>query len=280
MNVLNDNKKFYIKENDKILAYISYEIIVEGGLTRIMALYKDKDMSQIGPIRSSRHYFLDYALESDAIYSHFGWSPYAENDIKSLGVNNINGIYDSCFTREKLNIDYEHTAFTNLKKVKKVAQSKGYRTTSDVKTLLNYSIDEINLNSSDDSKTANEVDIKYSTTMTTSYKYNENDKLYYRSVNGKDHTDYVTKKVYTAKNIIITYVENDDMNDEKGRQNLNNIGTGNGYYITNGYAIPITWTKTTRKSQTVYKTMDGKELNVNDGNTYIQIAPLNSATIS
>lgn len=73
-------------------AYISYEIIVEGGLTRIMALYKDKDMSQIGPIRSSRHYFLDYALESDAIYSHFGWSPYAENDIKSLGVNNINGL--------------------------------------------------------------------------------------------------------------------------------------------------------------------------------------------
>ena len=86
--------------------------------------------------------------------------------------------------------------------------------------------------------------------------------------------------MYTAKNIIITYGENDDMNDEKGRQNLNNIGTGNGYYITNGYAIPITWTKTTRKSQTVYKTMNGKEINVNDGNTYIQIAPLNSATIS
>lgn len=246
----------------------------------MMAIFKDKDTARVGSIRSARHYYLDYALENDAIFVHFGWSPQAKSDMVTLGVNNINGLYDSCFTREKLNIDYEHTAFTNLKKVKKVAQSKGYRTTSDVKTLLNYSIDEINLNSSDDSKTANEVDIKYSTTMTTSYKYNENDKLYYRSVNGKDHTDYVTKKVYTTKNIIITYVENDDMNDEKGRQNLNNIGTGNGYYITNGYAIPITWTKTTRKSQTVYKTMNGKELNVNDGNTYIQIAPLNSATIS
>ncbi len=261
-------------------AYIVYEMIVEGGITRMMAIFKDKDTARVGSVRSARHYYLDYALENDAIFVHFGWSPQAKSDMVTLGVNNINGLYDSCFTREKLNIDYEHTAFTNLKKVKKVAQSKGYRTTSDVKTLLNYSIDEINLNSSDDSKTANEVDIKYSTTMTTSYKYNENDKLYYRSVNGKDHTDYVTKKVYTAKNIIIAYVENDDMNDEKGRQNLNNIGTGNGYYITNGYAIPITWTKTTRKSQTVYKTMDGKELNVNDGNTYIQIAPLNSATIS
>ena len=50
-------------------SYINYEIIVEGGLTRIMALYKDKDVDLIGPVRSSRHYFLDYALEHDAIYT-------------------------------------------------------------------------------------------------------------------------------------------------------------------------------------------------------------------
>ena len=43
-------------------SYINYEIIVEGGLTRIMAVFKDKDVSLIGPVRSSRHYFLDYAL--------------------------------------------------------------------------------------------------------------------------------------------------------------------------------------------------------------------------
>ena len=76
-------------------SYLNYEIIVEGGLTRIMAIYKDKDLAQIGPVRSSRHYFLDYALESDCIYTHFGWSAYAENDIRTLGVNNINGLYDS-----------------------------------------------------------------------------------------------------------------------------------------------------------------------------------------
>ena len=76
-------------------SYLNYEIIVEGGLTRIMAIYKDKDLAQIGPVRSSRHYFLDYALESDCIYTHFGWSTYAENDIRTLGVNNINGLYDS-----------------------------------------------------------------------------------------------------------------------------------------------------------------------------------------
>ena len=55
-------------------SYLNYEIIVEGGLTRIMAIYKDRKVELIGPVRSSRHYFLDYALESDAIYAHYGWS--------------------------------------------------------------------------------------------------------------------------------------------------------------------------------------------------------------
>ena len=53
-------------------AYIVYEAIVEGGLTRMMAIFKDKDTARIGSVRSSRHYFLDYALENDAIYVHFG----------------------------------------------------------------------------------------------------------------------------------------------------------------------------------------------------------------
>ncbi len=47
--------------------YMVYEIIVEGGETRLMALFKGKDADQVGPIRSSRHYFLDYAMENDAI---------------------------------------------------------------------------------------------------------------------------------------------------------------------------------------------------------------------
>ena len=59
-------------------AYAVYEIIVEGGESRLMAIFKGKDLAKIGPIRSARHYFLDYALENDAIYVHYGWSPQAE----------------------------------------------------------------------------------------------------------------------------------------------------------------------------------------------------------
>ena len=53
-------------------AYMVYEIIVEGGETRLMALFKGVDLEKIGPVRSARHYFLDYAMENDAIYVHYG----------------------------------------------------------------------------------------------------------------------------------------------------------------------------------------------------------------
>ena len=104
-------------ENDEQVglqdAYLTYEIIVEGGLTRIMAIYKDVDTSVIGPVRSSRHYFLDYALENDAIYAHYGWSTYAENDIEALSVNNINGLYDDAFYRDS-SIAAPHNVFTSI----------------------------------------------------------------------------------------------------------------------------------------------------------------------
>ena len=73
-------------------AYMIYEIIAEGGETRLMALFKGVDVKKIGPVRSARHYFIDYAMENDAIYTHFGQSPQAQSDIKKFSINDINGI--------------------------------------------------------------------------------------------------------------------------------------------------------------------------------------------
>ncbi len=65
-------------------AYMVYEIRVEGGETRLMALFKNVDLEKIGPVRSSRHYFLDYVMENDAMYAHFGASYIADEQIPNL----------------------------------------------------------------------------------------------------------------------------------------------------------------------------------------------------
>lgn len=255
-------------------AYIIYEIIVEGGITRYMALFMDQNTERIGSVRSARHYYLDYVLENDAIYVHHGQSPQAQADFSNLGIDRI--VADSGKTGWRdtsLKVSSEHTLFTNIEKLNSGLGNK--RTTRNKELLLNYSVDEVDLSKMENAKVANNIAIKYSKSFESEYSYDADSKLYYRSVNNKAHTDYVTKEQYTFKNIITYQVKNYTLVDpeNKGRQGLENIGSGSGYYITNGYAIPITWEKSSRSAQTLYKYENGNEIDVNDGNTFIQIQP-------
>lgn len=259
-------------------AYVVYEIIVEGGYSRMMAIFKGVDLEKIGPVRSSRHYFLDYALENDSIYVHYGWSPKAQSDITTLGVNNVNGIVTpaNVFWRVKDKAS-PHNAVTSTKNILQYANSKGYRTTSNADSVLRYTEEEVLLED-ENAVVANTIKIPYSTSYNVSYQYNEQTKKYERYEDGKLHKDWDTKETISTKNIIITFAKNTTLNDveNKGRQDLSNIGNLNGYYITNGKAIPITCSKTSRKEKTVYKDKQGNEINVNDGNTFIQICPIDA----
>lgn len=287
-------------------AYMVYEIVVEGGETRLMALFKGKTLDKIGPVRSSRHYFLDYALENDAIYVHHGWSPQAESDITKLGVNNINGIQESSssFWRVK-DKSAPHNLFTSTEKILQIAERKNYKTTSTQESVLNYVADEIDLsekyatnaeaesqettNTDTTNSTSSEVEvidaisvtIPHSKLQTVKYEYNAETKTYTRYARKKLQTDYVTGNPVTTKNIIITMCDNYTLNDSenKGRQGLKNIGTFDGYYITNGKAIKIKCTKSARNMQTIYKDLDGNEIDVNDGNTFINICPTDAKVV-
>jgi hypothetical protein len=258
-------------------AFLIYEIIVEGGESRFFALYKDALTAKIGPDRSARHYFLDYALENDAIFTHFGFSPQAENDIRALRINNISGTQadGNAFWREKVITTSWQNCFTSIKNLTNKAKEKKYRMTSNTEPLLNYSVEQIDLSLNEGSKIANNIRIDYSKTHYVTYEYDTTTKVYKRSMRGKPHVDRVTGSQYTFKNIIVYNVVNYPLNDGsgKGRQGIYNIGGGNGYYITNGYAIPIKWMKSSRESKTIYTDLNGNKIKVNDGNTIINIQP-------
>lgn len=257
-------------------AYMVYEIVVEGGETRLMALFKGQDLDKIGPVRSARHYFIDYAMENDAIYVHFGQSPQAQSDIKKYSINDINGIAEdgTTFWRVK-DKAAPHNAVTSTEKLIQSAKNKKFRTTSKEKSVLNYSAEEVNL---ENGISANEITIPHSDLQTVKYKYDEDGKKYVRYARGKEQTDWKTKESVETKNIIITLCDNYTLSDveNKGRQGLKNIGTFDGYYITNGKAIKIKCTKNARDEKTVYKDLQGNEIKVNDGNTFVNICPTNA----
>lgn len=254
-------------------AYLIYEMMVEGGITRYLALFLDQNTERIGSIRSARHYYLDYALENDAIYVHHGYSPQAREDWNSLGVDRIEVNESTTGWRDKsASKTYEFTLFSNIEKLNKGLGSKRTERNNDL--LLNYSADEIDLSQLEGAIPANKLNIKYSSNTNNNYVYDNDNKFYLRSVNNKSQDDYVTGKQLTVKNIIVYSIKYSGISgDDKGRQTIDNIGEGNGYYISNGYAVPITWSKKSRKSQTIYRYNNGQEITVNDGNTFIQIVP-------
>lgn len=266
--------------------YLVYEIIVEGGETRLMALFKGVDVSQedvtVGPIRSARHYFIDYALENDAIYAHLGQSPQAEAYIKNFNVADINGqIYDtgkartssSLYWREKSK-KAPHNAYTSIKSIQEICQKQKYKTTSNKESVLNYVPEEVNL----DGQIANTVTIPYGTNHTVKYVYDAEAGRYTRYSKGKKQTDEASGEDVTTKNIIVTFIKNTTLDDgeNKGRQELNNFTNASGYYITNGKAIKIICKKQFVGGQTEYVDENGNEINVNDGNTWINICPIDA----
>lgn len=261
-------------------AYLVYEIIVEGGYTRLFALFKDVDTPVIGPVRSLRHYFIDYALENDAIIVRYGNSPKASSDVKNLNVANLDGLINpgNMFWRDSSLTKAPHNAFTSMENIRTQSSKKGYeKNVTD--TLLKYNVDDIKIEKEEGSIPANNINIKYSNNHSTSYTYDVNTKKYLRSMNNIAHKDRTTGEQYSVKNIIVIKVKNYNLVDveNKGRQELDNIGNGDGYYITNGYAVPIRYEKTSRSSKTKYTYLNGKEITVNDGNTYIQIQPINQS---
>lgn len=257
-------------------AFIVYELMVEGGITRMMALYEPTFTEEkIGSIRSARHNYLDYAMESDAIFVHWGDSIYAKEDMKTLKIDHIDGmVYGTkYFTTDKnLKRSLEHTRFTSSSMLNEAIDKLIKRKTTDKGHLLNYTTDTVDLSKIEGATLANNVSIKYSNYQTSSYEYDSENQVYKHYMAGNAHTDLNTGEQYTFKNIIAYAVTYKRISDHD-HQDLQNVGSGEGVYITNGYSIPIKWEKKTRDGKTKYMYEDGTELKVSDGNTFIQIYP-------
>lgn len=270
-------------------ADILYECPVEGSMTRSMAVIKDwENLDRIGNVRSCRDYFVYWAFEWDAIYLHFG-GPYYINDIVerndtdhitgcTYGDKRSDGLFEGTFYRatDKKAPQNAYTSAEGINKgISKFGYSKTYRdgyynpdhfkfaASSTPNTLEKYS----------DAVSGTEIDLKPAYPITkTSFKYNADDGLYYRSMYGKADVDAANDNQQLAfKNLLIqfTYHEVRDAKDYLAFQDHDT--TRDGYYFTNGKGIHVKWKKTEDYGATKYYDEDGNEIELNTGKTMICI---------
>ncbi|MBR5535989.1 MAG: DUF3048 domain-containing protein [Clostridia bacterium] len=251
-------------------AYLIYEMYVEGRATRLMALFKGTEVPKIGPVRSSRHYFLDYVLDNDALYSHAGFSPLALEQISSLGISNLNGlVYEPAYYwRERKYAGDYHSMYTSTGNLSKLADKLGYRKTSDTLP-FKFSTDAPLI----EGESAVDITIPYADFYYVSYKYNEENGLYDRFINSEYHPTQSGAKL-SAGQIIIQFAKSYPLGDGSDRIQLDTTGSGKGIFIKNGKQIPLTWKKASRTSPLKFYTSDNKELVLDPHEqTYVQVMP-------
>lgn len=253
-------------------AYMVYEILVEGGATRFLAMFRDAETEKIGPVRSSRHYFLDYVLENDAMYVHYGWSPQAQQDLTTLGIDKINGILGgdgNVFWRERKHANDWHSAYTSIENIKSYAKdTKGFGMTSD-KHLYEMHKEDVALSTD---ATALAVSIPYAGFYKVGYTFNAETNSYDRYVNGAKHVTQAGAEL-SVKNLILQKVQVASLGDGSDRVNVTTTGSGEGVYLTGGKQIPITWSKASRSDKTIYRDSEGNEIVLNPGQTWIHLVP-------
>lgn len=253
-------------------AGVVYEAPVEGVMNRYMALIEDyDDLNRIGSVRSCRTYYTYFAREWDAIYAHFGQSTFAVPYLKN--VDNINGLeLDSAFFRSK-DKKSPHNAYSSGERINKAITSLGYRTEYDTQYedqnghfLFADEHDQI-VFPDELSWEAVKVIPGYPYSKPW-FEYNEDDGLYYRYQYEKEHLG--NEGQIAVKNIIFQYCAT-GYYATTDYLDINVQADGYGYYFTNGRVRPVRSQKDGEFGVTRYYDMDGKEIVLNPGKTWICI---------
>ncbi len=263
---------------------IMYECLVEGGITRLMAVVSDYEaLGAIGSIRSCRHYYLDLAQNYDAIYIHAGASDMGFIEISERGINNLNGVnmyLPGMFFRDEERLktmSYEHTLMTTGEGIVKGITQKRYRTElgEDFKNKDAFSFVEFGTKRELSGENAECVLLPYSKYQTARFDYDKLTNSYYRfQFVDAPHIDGTTGEQISFTNILILFCDVKAVGDAAGHLDITTENEmGEGYYISGGKAEEITWSKPTEDSPTVYYGADGSELSVNRGKTFISIFP-------
>ncbi len=267
-------------------ASIIYEATVEGRITRLMPIFEDfDDLNHIGPVRSSRDYYIYAALSFDAIYCNWGQADlYVGDLINSDRVDNISntisGIDDpspKAFDRiTRSGYATEFTGYLFIDGLKQEVDDHGYR--------WNYAADHVPpmafAAENARAEYADEEDavMIYPGGKSSNkggygqynpyFEYNDEDYLYYRYQDGKAMIDEMNNEHYAVSNVIFQYCHG-EVRDAKDYLAFRVHGEGDALIFTNGKVIEATWERPTDNDPTKYYDTDGNEIVFNQGKTWI-----------
>lgn len=259
-------------------ARLVIEAPAEAQITRFLAVFDStQNLSQIGPVRSARPYFADWASEFHALYVHSGGSPEVLENLKNgvYSVTDLNEFYNGqYFTRSK-NRYAPHNLFTSNEQLLRSLNIKNLTSTPDFPLWQFQNLSAQTTTASSTELLANSTSLP--PTLKIAYnqsehlvvwKYNSSINSYLRYQGGKPHLD-TDQTLVTASNIVIQWAQIEIL-DNVGRRQITTTGTGKAWIFQNGQKIIGTWRKDAG-DRTRFFGPDGLEIKFVRGTTWIEV---------
>lgn len=248
-------------------AFLVVEVPVEAGIPRMLAFFTEEQaVEEIGPVRSARPYFLDWAAELDALYAHVGGSNQALDMIASGGTFDLNQYWWGEYFWRATDRYAPHNVYTSTELLNAFYT---LREEAGVAPTRLYDLWMFKEPEPTDSDSSLYIDF-WAPVYVVDWAYDEETGRYPREQFGEPHVVESGAQIM-ADNVavVITDIE---VIDNVGRREIRTTGEGNGYVLQDGRVIEATWKKpSTSERLKFYNRMTGEEIVMNAGVTWIEV---------
>src|SRR3989339_346178 len=257
-------------------AQLVYEVIVEGGITRLMAVYAGGQSNVIGPVRSARDTYIEFLSEYHCPYAHAGGSPTALTAIEAFRIRNLEGLREpNYFWRDRTKFA-PHNLFTSSDNLDTAVRDHGWFTAP----APQYPMWKFSEPLPDEERPAPEtpegvqhIFIGYGDSYNVDYHYNAEKNVFERKNGNILQHDAINGEVLSATNIVIQHVGSGTTLEGKGRINWPVNGEGKVEIFNDGKVYRGTWKKENRVDRLQFYTESGKKIPLTRGNTWVEVVP-------
>lgn len=257
-------------------ASVVYEVVVEGGITRLMAVYAGEQSPVVGPVRSARDTYLEFVSEYDCAYVHAGGSFTAMQAIPRFELRDVDGLREGKYFYRDSSKGAPHNLFTSTEELYRAVEEHGWTTDRPPQYESWLFTDDLYRDSAYDSSAAGAVDtieVLFGGSYNVQYTYNPEQNTYNRLNGGVQQIDAATGSPLTTRTIVVQHVGEGQYIEGKGRVNWPVTGEGIVEIFHDGAMISGTWKKPTRTDRTVFVDANGNPIPLVRGAVWVEVVP-------
>ncbi|TVP88215.1 MAG: DUF3048 domain-containing protein [Alkalicoccus sp.] len=246
-------------------ADIVYELLVEGNVTRLLALYHSTRPEEMGPVRSARSYYIDLGNGYDTIFASAGGSPDALDMMERGEVDYLSGLaFEGTYFQRSQEREAPHNLYTSYENLEAAVEETGYEWEREPEALT--FTEEV----PEEWKEAGEVSVSYGGSMNVmEFHFEDEAEGYVRSAGGQENQDPAAGEPAAPRNVLIVESSHKVI-DDSGRREIDTESGGPAYLFQDGHVQKLEWENNEGRLLPVH---DGEVVPFLPGMTWISFVP-------